>query len=290
MSGRVDGVADLDGDPTVVTVSDLHGYLQDGERALLAVGETDRFDPVVERGDDDRLHWAGNDHVLVLNGDLVDRGPDSEGCVDLAFRLAREAPDGRVRYNLGNHETGLLFQSQFAWDDYGWYCMEAGVDTRRRFLAGVRDGVVTVAFEGYEHTHVHAGQPDGVDAAAVNDRLREAAGELHAALGTDDEEAVEARVYEAYDDVFGTGSGNGRGPGAGPLWLDFEHLPGDAPPQVVGHTKHREVTRKWRVVCANVIRRTHMSPGGEAAAVETPDGEVVAAELDTNGTARVREL
>jgi hypothetical protein len=290
MSERVDDVADLDGDPPVVTVSDFHGYRRDGERALLAVGETDRFDPVVEMGDDDRLHWAGNDFVLVLNGDLVDRGPDSQGCVDLAFRLAREAPDGRVRYTLGNHEAAVLLQSQFPWDRYGWYCTEVGVDERRRFLDGVRDGVVTVAFDGHEHTHVHAGQPDGVDAAAVNGRLREAAGELHAALGTDDEAAVEARVFEVYDDVFGTGSGNGRGPGAGPLWLDFAHLPGDSPPQVVGHTKHREVTRNWRVVCENVIREQHGSPGGEAAAVETPAGDVYAAEVAVDGTVRLREV
>jgi hypothetical protein len=45
--------------------------------------------------------------VLWLLGDLVDRGPDGIGTIDLVRRLERESA-GNVRCLLGNHETLLL--------------------------------------------------------------------------------------------------------------------------------------------------------------------------------------
>jgi hypothetical protein len=42
--------------PAIVSISDIHGYLADARSALLAVGETDRFDPVVTADDDGLLH------------------------------------------------------------------------------------------------------------------------------------------------------------------------------------------------------------------------------------------
>lgn len=48
--------------------------------------------------------WAGEDASLVLLGDLIDRGPDSRGVLELAMRLSEQAP-GDVRALLGNHEV-----------------------------------------------------------------------------------------------------------------------------------------------------------------------------------------
>lgn len=49
--------------------------------------------------------WSGHDARLWLLGDLVDRGPDGVGAIDLVRRLQR---DGDVRCLLGNHEILLL--------------------------------------------------------------------------------------------------------------------------------------------------------------------------------------
>ena len=51
--------------------------------------------------------WTGGDAVLWLLGDLVDRGPDGIGVIDLVRRLEEES-DRRVRCLLGNHEAFLL--------------------------------------------------------------------------------------------------------------------------------------------------------------------------------------
>lgn len=45
--------------------------------------------------------------TLVFLGDLIDRGPDAPGCVDLAMKLQRDNPE-RVICLRGNHEQMLL--------------------------------------------------------------------------------------------------------------------------------------------------------------------------------------
>jgi hypothetical protein len=63
--------------------------------------------------------WAGGDSVLWLVGDLVDRGPDGIGAIDLVRRLEQES-DGRVRCLLGNHEAFLLSVHLVGAEDTGF--------------------------------------------------------------------------------------------------------------------------------------------------------------------------
>lgn len=268
MTAGPDGVDEFDGEPRIVHISDVHGYLDDARSALHAVGETDRFDPVVTADDAGRLHWADNDYVLVVNGDLIDRGPANEACLDMVWRLQREAPSGRVRYHLGNHELAVLLPTFVRWP--GAYSTSLDAEDRRGFLERVREGNVSAAFEGYDHTYSHAGRNDSIATAEVNATVRSAAADLLEAGG--DDEAVQRRLEREHDHVFGIGSGGGRGPDAGLCWMDFTHLDASAPPQVVGHTKRAEPVRKGNVVCGNVIRTNHHSPGGEGVLVEGPDG------------------
>jgi hypothetical protein len=272
--------------PRVISVSDVHGYLDDCRSALLAVSETDRFAPVVTADDDGTLHWAGNDYVLVFNGDLVDRGDDSEGTVELMLRLLREAPPGRVRYHLGNHEMGILLSEEFHWPRA--YSQVLDRDLRRRFVSLVADGVVTAAFEGYRYTYSHAGDTDGVDVEAVNETAREAGLELLATMDTGRYESVQSDIPHRFDDVFGLGGPYGRGEEAGILWMDFEHMPTDAPPQVVGHTRQATPTRVGRTVCGNVIRTNVGSPGGEGALLETPDELLAITKREDGGVSITR--
>lgn len=287
MSRRRDSVRALDGTPPVVSLSDLHGYRTAAERALLALRDHADYDPVVIRGDDGNLHWAGNDYVLVFNGDLIDRGPDSAGCLELAVRLQDEAPAGRVRYHLGNHEGYLLFQQLVA--DTGWYCSSASAETRRSFLARTATEAVTMAYEGYTFTYSHAGSETGVEVTRLNDRLATAGAELLALATGEDGPRRQRAVLEAYPDLFGVGQPHRKGPGASPLWLSFDCLPADAPPQVVGHTRHGVPTRNGRVVCADVVLQNRGSSGGEAVLVETP-GDLVALVRDGDGGVDRRSL
>lgn len=255
--------------PAIVSISDIHGYLEDARSALLAVGESDQFDPVVATDDDGLLHWADNDYVLVFNGDLIDRGDYSDETVALALRLMREAPPGRVRYLLGNHEMAILCPSVLYWPRT--YSQGLPRERRHQFIRLVASGVITAAFEGYAYTYSHAGDTDGVDVDGVNEATRRAGNELLASLDSGQYQSTQSDIPTRFDDVFGLGGPKGRGEDAGLLWMDFQHMPADAPPQIVGHTKQAAPMWAGRAVCENVIRTNHGSPGGEAVLVETPD-------------------
>jgi hypothetical protein len=59
---------------------------------------------------DGELRWSGGDSTLWFLGDLLDRGPDGVGVVDLVMRLQVEAEEagGKVGALLGNHEPVVL--------------------------------------------------------------------------------------------------------------------------------------------------------------------------------------
>jgi len=82
--------------PPLFVVGDVHGHRDVLVRLLRDAGLAD-----------ERERWAGKDAVLWLVGDLVDRGPDGIGTIDLVRRLEAES-GGRVRCLLGNHEAFLL--------------------------------------------------------------------------------------------------------------------------------------------------------------------------------------
>lgn len=255
--------------PRIVSVSDIHGYLNAGRDALLTVSDHQDLPPVVTTDEDGRLHWAGENYVLVFNGDLVDRGPANAETVELAARLADEAPAGRVRITLGNHEMAILTPDLFGWG--GVYSTALGPDDRRAFVAAIQQGLVVAAYEGHSLTYAHAGRPEPYDIGEVNDELVAAADQIDGLIGGGADADVQAQLVEDYPRVLGLGGVSGRGPGAGIAWLDFRHMPPDAPPQVVGHSRHDRLTVRGTVLCQNVIRNNLERMGGEAVTVETPD-------------------
>ena len=119
-------------------------------------------------------------------------------------------------------------------------------------------------------TYVHAGSPDPYDVRRVNDSLVAAAKELIEAAGTINDGTVQRQVLDNYSQVLGVGESHLKGPGAGLVWLDFDHLPDSAPPQVVGHTRHDRPKQKGNVYCQNVIQNNLSTDGGEAVFVESP--------------------
>jgi hypothetical protein len=85
-----------DGVARVVAVGDVHGSPGNLIPILKSSGLLDG-----------NLAWTGGASHLVLNGDLIDKGPSDRGVLDLARRLQSEAEvaGGRVHVVLGNHEA-----------------------------------------------------------------------------------------------------------------------------------------------------------------------------------------
>ncbi|TNG00465.1 MAG: metallophosphatase [Gammaproteobacteria bacterium] len=79
----------------IVAIGDLHGDLDNAQSILKLVGLID-----------DKGQWAGGDAILIQTGDMVDRGAESKGVMDLFRRLGKQAKSagGQVINLLGNHE------------------------------------------------------------------------------------------------------------------------------------------------------------------------------------------
>jgi len=71
-------------------------------------------------------HWTGGAATLVVAGDLVDRGPDGIGVIDLLMRLQVEAASvgGVVCVVIGNHDVIFLAAQRF-----GGAFMDAWLET-----------------------------------------------------------------------------------------------------------------------------------------------------------------
>jgi len=265
-----DTVSALEDQPTIVSISDIHGNLSDAQSALLTLSDHPEYDSIVELKPPMKLEWTGgDDYVLVFNGDLIDRGPHNKRVVKMVERLIDQAPPGHIRITLGNHEMGILMPDRFGWSD--WYSAEQSDDERRAFTQSIIDGHVVAAYEGHTVTYAHAGQCEPYAVETVNDTLVEAMTEFYDAIGGPEDVDMQDQLVENYPRVLGLDSRTGRGPEAGIAWLDFEYMEEDAPRQVVGHTRQDNPIRRGNVVCQNVIRNNRLRDGGEAITVETPD-------------------
>eukprot|EP01065_Artemidia_motanka_P021639 TRINITY_DN25887_c0_g1_i1.p1 TRINITY_DN25887_c0_g1~~TRINITY_DN25887_c0_g1_i1.p1 ORF type:complete len:400 (+),score=23.65 TRINITY_DN25887_c0_g1_i1:22-1221(+) len=105
----------------IVAVGDLHGDLSTAAAILQSAG-------LVDEGG----NWIGADSVLVQMGDMVDRGPEGHGIMDLMMRLRQRAPGsgGEVNVLCGNHEVMNL---KGDWDFVNPVdiALHGGVESRR---------------------------------------------------------------------------------------------------------------------------------------------------------------
>jgi hypothetical protein len=273
--------------PTIVSISDIHGYLEDAREALLTLRDHPEYEPVVTTDSDGQLHWADENYVLLFNGDLVDRGPNNEAVLAMVARLIEEAPPGRVRVTLGNHEWMIMLPENFQFAD--WYSTTVSDDERLQYLQWIADGHVVAAYEGHAVTYAHAGACEPYEATTVNETLTEAAAELEAAVGTPEESVLQSELPETYPTVLGTGDRGVKGPNAGLVWIKFDHLDPGSPPQVVGHTRQSQPQTKGNVHCQDLLLKNRGSPGGQGVFVETPDS-LVALRRDSKGDVATETL
>ncbi|WP_026211966.1 metallophosphoesterase [Longispora albida] len=134
-------------------VGDVHGHRTELAGALHNAGLTG------EGGE-----WAGGDAQLWFLGDLVDRGPDGLGVLDLVMSLHSQA-DGQVELLLGNHEILLL--GMHRWGETEISLSTGSASFARSWL---RNGGQLGDLHGVEETHL-AWLRERPLAAVVADRL-----------------------------------------------------------------------------------------------------------------------
>ena len=258
--------------PPVFVVGDVHGHRDVLVELLRTAGLL---------GSDDG--WAGADARLWLVGDLVDRGPDGVGAIDLVRGL-EAASEGAVRCLLGNHEALLLAAHRFAREEtsvpgesfYGLWRLNGGVDDDLRALDADRIGWLTnlppLGREGdwlvvHADTHAYLELGDSIDAVAratstiLHDGSAAAVDDLLIAI-SDRMRLVDPAAVDALLDTYGgTRIVHGHTPIASLLGAD----PGMVrSPLVYGHGKVMNVDHCLFAGGPGFVTRLDGGPGPEA--------------------------
>lgn len=155
----------------VAMIGDTHGHCDELRRALVNLG-----------ADPDTLRLP-DDLTVIHVGDLIHKGPDSEGAVALVDRIMAEQPDQWIQL-IGNHEANYVHEKLFEWTPA---IEDATADTLRRWWAEGRMRVaaavsrpngedVLVTHAGLTHSFWHLvldAPTSAVDAAARLEALRD---------------------------------------------------------------------------------------------------------------------
>jgi Calcineurin-like phosphoesterase len=101
-------IVQIDDADVVYAVSDVHGHYAEFGHLLEVNGLVSGFSPDPEQAS--AAQWTAGRAILVVAGDLIDKGPNSLAVIDLLRSLQDQAPakGGRVVVTLGNHEAEFL--------------------------------------------------------------------------------------------------------------------------------------------------------------------------------------
>jgi len=107
------------------------------------------------------------------------------------------------------------------------------------------------------------------------------------AIGTPEDSVIQSELPEKYPEVLARGDRGVKGPGAGLVWIKFDHLPADAPLQIVGHTRQTRPQTNGNIHCQDLLLENRDSPGGQGVFVETPESLVALLSEQEQGVDRV---
>lgn len=201
----------------------------------------------------DREHnWTGGRTQVVQCGDIVDRGPASDDCLNLLLKLRQQSrkAGGRVDLLVGNHELAL------AREDYSLTDLANPQPLGKKLNQVIRRGSLQAARAYRQYLITHAGVSDELLNILMN-RIRQQSPKrvTVAALAR----YLNLQLKEAFrhDDfthpMFHIGrSRGGSHEGGGIFWadFDFEHNSEARHPrvwQIFGHTPPQESGRPFRV-------------------------------------------
>jgi hypothetical protein len=217
---------EIDAGATIFAISDVHGGY---DRMVALFAKHHLIDAFPSSPG--AIHWTGGDAVLVVAGDMIDKGAQSLEVLDALMALEQSAADqgGRIVVTLGNHEAEFFvdptnskastFDHELTTDHLMPMAVADGSDSRGKWL---RERPFAVRVGSWFFSH--AGDTHGRSVAALEQALR-------AAVETndyDDPELVGAHsILESQDWFVDDGS----------MGLRYAHAVG-AEHIVFGHSPH----------------------------------------------------
>ena len=136
----------------VIAIGDLHGNFKAFSKALK-----------LAKAVDDDLNWKGSDLIVVIVGDMMDRGEDEKKLLDTIFRLRLEAKafNSELIALIGNHEAmnvygDFRFVSEKGWNDFS------------SFYDSQNDDPILKSYPLWKRGRVAAFRPGGVYAQKLS--------------------------------------------------------------------------------------------------------------------------
>ncbi len=163
-------VVTLAGTQEIDAVGDLHGDILVTARLLAAAGLITPSTP---------FHWLGGSRVLVITGDVIDKGTSALPIIDLLISLEPEArvAGGRVVVTLGNHESEFLADPVGSKSgEFRTELLNRGLDPGRvaagasPYGAWLLSRPVAALVDGW--FFCHAGHSAGMSAAAIAEKFQ----------------------------------------------------------------------------------------------------------------------
>lgn len=270
----------------VICITDVHGYLE------TAINTLERLEQETNLNLTNRRKWSG-EHILVLNGDMFDRGPDNKKALDWALNQPNTV------YNIGNHEFFALFPDaaeEFLSKEYfakssetGLYWRNMSENKRLELLEAVADGKITAAYNRYQYNYSHAGL-ENTSVKEINTDLREVGKKLLEAYKNQNYQALQQKIINTVSTENGTEiksqypklfdfrrNEEGKVSEGGVVWRRYDYLQNTQRPQVVGHTKGKYMKNKGgelnpqkrgKTININTIRDYKADRGALAVTVE----------------------
>jgi hypothetical protein len=196
----------------ILVIGDVHGSLVGLRTILQEAGVMDSSE-----------RWTGGRTIVVQTGDVIDRGSDARGCLDLLHRLRLEArrEGGGVDLLLGNHEMALIQGELWMSDDPN------PLDMAERLRRELRRGQWVAARAMHRYLITHAGVCSKLletlihEIRAKADQHRVTVAAIARHLNELVEYAVSTNDYSHA--IFGVGPSRG-GPHThgGIFWADFD--------------------------------------------------------------------
>ena len=159
----------LTGTQEIDALGDLHGDIGATARVLSAAGLVTPSTP---------FHWAGGTRILIVTGDVIDKGTAAVSIIDLFISLEPEAraAGGRLVVTLGNHEAEFLadptdsktsvFQAELVSRGLDPTKVAAG---QSRYGSWLLSRPVAALIDGW--FFCHAGNSGGISAVEIEQRF-----------------------------------------------------------------------------------------------------------------------
>ncbi|MFB6116862.1 MAG: metallophosphoesterase [Candidatus Nanosalina sp.] len=258
----------------IVAISDIHGQFDMGIDTLQALDHAG-YKPIVEKGSDGQWEKTNSNYKLVLNGDMMDRGPDNAKCTRWAINLCRR---NDVEYLIGNHEI-------FYVSGIGSYWASNKRGPRNNFLDELSNGNIKGVFKDEKYLYLHAGQDfngqlyRNLDEQDIIKKINSAirnwrdVDDKHYLISDPNEFVNDHNKKEFWQQRAWCGDNTlapedhdsdrwgGRGPRGGIAWRDWNR--GVSPRQIVGHRRRNESEFKNGSLNINTIRNNFVGSKGQ---------------------------